>query len=81
MQGKVNCPGQGQVQMHKSRAKGRDKSVAAYQGNKAIVRTRATIKTKTRSSRPGQQPRAKIIVRKRISERVFHDLSRLRPGQ
>ena len=33
VQGKVNSPGQGKVQMYKSSAKGKDKGVAACQGN------------------------------------------------
>ena len=40
----------GQVQMHESRAKGKDKGVAACQGNRAIVRTKATIRTKAKKN-------------------------------
>ena len=54
VQGKVNSPGQGQVQMYKSRAKGKDKGVAACQGKRATVRTKAIIRTKAKK----QQARA-----------------------
>ena len=46
VQGKVNSPRQGRVQMHKSRAKGKNKGVAACQGNRAIIRTKAKLRTK-----------------------------------
>ena len=54
VQGKVNSPGQGQVQMYKSRVKGKDKGVAACQGKRAIARTKAIIRTKAKK----QQARA-----------------------
>jgi len=54
VQGKVNSPGQGQVQMYKSRDKGKDKGVPACQGKRAIVKTKAIIKTMAKK----QQARA-----------------------
>ena len=48
--GKLNSQGQGQVQMDRSRAKGKNKGVAACQGNRAIVRTKATIRTKAKKN-------------------------------
>ena len=68
--------------MHKSRAKGKDKGVAACQGNRAIVRTKATIRRKAEK----QQARA-IAQGKGNSQdmhfctSVFQDFSRPRRGQ
>ena len=36
--------------MDRSRAKGKNKGVAACQGNRAIVRTKATIRTKAKKN-------------------------------
>ena len=52
VQGKVDSSGQ--VQMHKSRAKGRDKGVATCQGNRAMIKKKASIRTtaKKQQARP-----------------------------
>ena len=70
------------MQIHKARTKGRDKGVAACQGNRAIARTKVIVRTKAKK----QQARA--IAKGKGNRQdthfctsVFQDFSRPRPGQ
>ena len=80
IQGKADSSGQ--VQMHKSGAKGKDKGVAASQGNRAIVKTKATNRTKAKKqhARPIAQGKGNSQDM-HFGTSVFQDFSRPRPGQ
>ena len=82
VQGKVNSPRQGRVQMHNSRAKGKNKGVAACQGNRAIVRTKAEVRTKAKKQQARPIAKGKSNFQDmHFCTSDFQDCSRPRPGQ
>ena len=68
--------------MDRSRAKGKSKGVAACQGNRAIVRTKATIRTKAKKNQAQSIAQGKGNSQDmHLCTSVFQDFSRPRRGQ
>ena len=77
VQGKVDSPGQ--VQTHKSRAKAKDKIVAACQGNSHDERK---IRTKTKKQEARAIAEGKGIIQDmHFCTNIFQDFSRPKPRQ
>ena len=82
VQDEVNSPRQGQVHMLESRTKGKNKGVAACQDNRAIVKTKAKVRTeaKKQQARPIAQGKSNFQDM-HFCTSDFQDCSRPRPGQ